>query len=176
MEFAKLVLRCLLVIAGSGAIAGGISALFCPEAFTLGRPPAFGNLPAPLLGFIWGLLDFLVPGIVVGLAVGSAANTGHKPAVKALFFRKPLWAHAVFILIIGAMSGVIGFVAVKNGHWEMLGPVSAATDPARHPFLGAASWAWRGAHLANLASGVTLAVWTWRKRTEFDAMVRAKQG
>ena len=35
MEFAKLVLRCLLVIAGSGAIAGGISALFCPEAFTL---------------------------------------------------------------------------------------------------------------------------------------------
>src|SRR5688572_18288033 len=109
MEFAKLALRCLLVIAGTGAVAGALSALVCPEAFTLGRPPAFGKLPAPLLGAVWGLLDFLMPGVVVGLAVGTAANTGHLPAVKAMFFRKPLWAHAGMMLIIATVAGVIGW-------------------------------------------------------------------
>jgi hypothetical protein len=173
MEFAKLVLRCLLVIAGTGAIAGGMSAVICAEAFTLGRPPAFGNLPAPLLGAVWGLLDFLMPGVVVGIAVGSAANTGYRPAVKAMFFRKPLRAHAALMLVGGALAGLIGWIAVRQGHWIVLGPVASAIPPERHPLLGAVWWASRGVHLANLAGGVTLAVWTWKKRAEFDAIVRA---
>ena len=174
MEFAKLVLRCLLVIAGTGAIAGALSALVCPEAFTMGRPPAFGNQPAPVLGAIWGLLDFLMPGVVVGMAVGSAANSGHLPAVKAMFFRKPLWAHAIFMLAISAIAGVIGWFAVKHGHWFVLGNVAAVIPPERHPQLGAVWWASRGLHLANLVGGVTLAIWTCKKRREFDAIVRAK--
>ena len=62
MEHAKLVLRCLLTVAGFGAIFGSVCALICPEVFTLGRPPSFGNLPAPVLGMVWGAIDFLIPG------------------------------------------------------------------------------------------------------------------
>src|SRR6478736_5784535 len=112
MEFAKLVLRCLLVIAGTGAVAGAVSATVCHEAFTLGRPPAFGSLPPPVLGALWGLLEFLMPGAVVGMAVGMAANVGYRPAVKAMFFRKPLWLHAAFLLTIGAIAGLVGWMAV----------------------------------------------------------------
>jgi hypothetical protein len=176
MELAKLVLRCLLVIAGTGALAGGVSALICPEAFTLGRPPSFGNLPAPLLGWLWGLLDFLMPGIVVGLAVGFAANTGGRPAVKAMFYRKPLRAHAALMLGAGILAGVIGWIAVTQAQWYVLGAVAAAVPPERHPALGAIWWASRGVHLGNLAGGVTLAIWTWKKRAEFDAEVKARRG
>src|SRR5436190_5040784 len=100
MEFAKLVMRTLLVIAGTGAVLGGGAALVCPEVFTLGRPPSFGSLPAPVLGILWFGMEFLVPGVVVGLAVGMSANLGYRPAVKAMFFRKPLWAYAVVLLIV----------------------------------------------------------------------------
>ena len=176
MELAKLVLRCLLVIAGTGALAGGASALVCPEAFTLGRPPSFGNLPPPVLGWIWGLLDFMMPGVVVGLAVGFAANTGDRPAVKALFYRKPLWAHSAVMLVAGLIAGIIGWFAVTQGHWFVLGPVASAVPPDRHAFLGAVWWASRGVHLANLAGGVTLAIWTWKKRSDFDEMVKSGRG
>jgi hypothetical protein len=174
MEFAKLVLRCLLVIAGTGGLAGATSALICAEPFTLGRPPAFGNLPPPMLGFLWGLLDFLTPGVVVGLALGMAANLGERPAIKAMFFRKPLWAHAAVILIGGMLAGFIGWLAVQQGRWQVLGTVAAATDPERHALLGGIWWASRGLHLANLAGGVALAFWTWKKRAEFDAIVRSR--
>ena len=106
MEFAKLVLRCLLVIAITGAVVGAASATVCHEAFTLGKPHAFGDLPSPALGALWGFLDFLMPGAVVGMALGMAANVGYRPAVKAMFFRKPLWAHAAFLLIVTAIAVV----------------------------------------------------------------------
>ncbi len=172
MEFAKLVLRCLLVIAITGAIVGMTSAMICHEAFTLGRPSDFGNLPVPALGALWGLLEFLMPGAVVGMALGMAANVGYRPAIKAMFFRKPLWVHAAFILLMAAVAGLIGWTAVKQGHWVVLGNVAAATAPERHPLLGAVWWASRGAHLANLVGGVALAFWTWRKRGEFEEEVR----
>ena len=173
MEFAKLVLRCLLVIAIAGAIVGMASAMVCHEAFTLGRPHAFGDLPIPMLGALWGFLDFLMPGAVVGMALGMAANVGYRPAIKAMFFPKPLSVHAAFILIMAAVAGLIGWTAVTQGHWVVLGNVAAATAPERQPLLGTVWWAYRGAHLANFVGGVALAFWTWRKRGEFEEIVRS---
>lgn len=173
MEFAKLVLRSLLTIAGFGGVLGAVSALICPEAFTLGRPPAFGALPAPVLGFLWGTLEFLMPGVVIGLAIGMSANIGDRPAVKALFFKKPLLAHAVVLAVGAVIAGAIGWHGVASGRWPMLGAVAAATPDERHTRLGAVWWATRGAHVANLAGGIALAIWTWRKRAEFDAHVKS---
>jgi hypothetical protein len=36
-------------------------------------------------------------------------------------------------------------------------------------------WAARGAHLANLAGGIAIAIWTWKKRGEFEALVNTQQ-
>jgi hypothetical protein len=93
-----------------------------------------------------------------------------------MFYRKPLWGHAALMLIAGAVAGVIGWLAVKQGHWYVLGTVASAVPPERHPLLGAVWWASRGVHLANLAGGVTLAIWTWKKRAEFDALVNSSRG
>jgi hypothetical protein len=175
MEFAKLVLLCFACISGMGAVLGGFSALFCPEAFTLGRPPVFGSLPAPVLGLLWGWLEFMLPAITVGLAVAMAANVGPRPAVKALFFRKPLWAHLALIAVIAVVTAIAGYVAIQQGAWHVVGPL--ATLPAeRHRWIGAVWWGSRGAHVGNLAGGIGLAIWTWRKREEFEEMVKSGRG
>ena len=172
MEFAKLVLFCLVWIGGMGAALGGVSAWICPEAFTLGRPPAFGSFPAPVLGLLWGWLDFMLPAVTVGLAVAMAANIGPRPAVKAMFFRKPLWAHVVLVAVIAVVTAIAGCLAVEQGAWQVVGPL--ATLPVeRHPWIGAVWWGSRGAHVANVAGGMGLAIWTWRKRTELEEMVRS---
>lgn len=176
MEFVKLVLRCMLVVAGTGAIVGVGSALICQEVIVYGRPPAFGDVPVPLLGFLWGFLEFLTPGVVVGLAIAMAANLGERPAIKAMFFRKPLWAHAVVLIGLAVIAGFIGWFAVKQGYWFVLGNVAAATPPERVPLLGAVWWATRGAHIANIGSGIAMAIWTWKKRGEFDALVKSGRG
>jgi hypothetical protein len=174
MEHAKLVLRCLLTVAGFGAIFGSVCALICPEVFTLGRPPSFGNLPAPVLGMVWGAIDFLIPGVMVGMGIGLAANVGYRPAVKAMFFRKPLWRHALLMTIGAVFAGLVGWFATSEGLWEVAGKLAATLPPERHRALGGVWWGTLGAHTANFAGGIALAIWTWKKRAEFEAMVKAK--
>ena len=174
MQFAKLVLRCLLLVGAFGATFGIVCALLSPETFVYGKPPAFGELPAPLLGALWGGLEFLVPGAVVGLALAMAANVGDRPQVKAMFFRKPLWLHVGLVAAIASVGGIIGWVALSKGSWFVTGPLAAVVPVEKHAELAAVWWAYRGAHVANAVSGIALAIWIWRKRAEFDAIVRAQ--
>jgi hypothetical protein len=174
MESAKLVLLCIAVVCGFGACLGEASALVCPEAFTLGRPPSFGDLPALVLGPLWGVIDFVYPGAVIGLALAMAAHVGNRPAVKAFFFVKPLLAHAVLLAVISVASGVIGWFAVRDGAYPIIGPLRDALPPDQHPLLGAVWWARFGAHAANIVGGIAIATWIWRKRAVFERMVRGK--
>jgi hypothetical protein len=176
MEVAKLVLYCIAAVCGAGAMIGEAAAWISPESFTLGRPPAFGDMPPALLGPLWGILDFLMPGAIVGLALAMASTVGERPAVKAFFFGRPLIGHAILMLITAAVAGFIGWVAVVKGWWVVLGPLADTAGPARHPMIGAVWWANIGAQFANFVGGITISVWIWRKRAVFERMVREKQG
>jgi hypothetical protein len=175
MEIAKLVLFCILAVCGSGAVIGEISAWVCPEFFTLGKPPSFGEMHPALLGPLWGVIEFLTPGAIVGIALGMAATVGNRPSVKAFFFERPLIGHSLLILFIAVGAGVTGFFAVQNGSWPVLGKLAAAVDPSRHPLVGAVWWAHLGAQCANFVSGIVLVTWTWKKRGEFERIVRGEQ-
>lgn len=172
MESAKLVLLCIAAVCGFAACLGEVSALACPAAFTLGRPRWFGDLPAAVLGPLWGVLDFLYPAAIVGVAVALASHVGPRPSVKAFFFRKPLIGHAVFMAFVSAVAAVIGWFAVKSGVYPIIGPLDGALPVEQHPALGAVWWASLGAHAANIVGGITLAGWIWRKRAVFERMVR----
>jgi hypothetical protein len=174
MEIAKLVLLCIAAVCGAGAVIGEAAAWVCPEVFTLGRPPAFGSLHPALLGPLWGIIEFLPHGAIVGVAIGIAASVGERPAVKAFFFRRPLLGHGVLMLVIATGAGGIGWFAVRNGSWPVLGALAAAVEPARHPLVGAVWWANLGAQCANLIGGITIAAWIWRKRATFARIVRGE--
>ena len=171
MEFAKLVLLCILAMCGYGAVLGEVSALICPEAFTLGRPPVLEGWPAAVLGPVWGTLDLLVPATVVGLALGIAANVGHHPALKAAFFRRVL-PGLIGVMTFGAIAaGTLGFLAARHGAYEILGPMRDALPVGRRPRLAAVWWATRGSLGTNFASAIILTMWTWRKRAYFGRLL-----
>ena len=171
MEFAKLVLLCIAALCGYGAILGEISALICPEAFTLGRPPVFQNWPPAALGPIWCVLDLLLPATVAGLALAIAANVGHHPALKAAFFHRVLPGFAGVMALAALTAGALGFFVTRHGSYEILGPMRDALPIERHPLLAAVWWAALGSLSVSFVGAIILAMWTWRKRAYFGELI-----
>lgn len=175
MEAAKLVMLCIAAICGCAACIGEVSAIACPEAFTLGKPQSFGALSPYLLGPLWGVMDFLHPAALVGIAITMASHFGNRPSVKAFFFRKPLVGHVSLMALTACVGGVIGYLAVKNGAYAIIGPLQDALPPEQHAALGAVWWASFGAQAANGVGGITIATWIWKKRAVFERMVQEGQ-
>lgn len=169
MELVKLVLLALAFIAGYGAVLGEASALLCPEAFA-----EDGASSALLVGPLKMMIEFLIPGIVIGLAIAFAANIGERPALKAFFFVRPLIALTVFNACIATIGAVIGYFATKNGAYEVVGPIARLLPPERHPLLGASWWALLASYVAILMGGIAVASWTWQKRSYFEKMLSKK--
>ena len=169
MELIKLVLLTLAFIAGYGAVLGEASALLCPEAFAEG-----GASSALLVGPLKMMIEFLTPGVVIGLAIAFAANIGHRPALKAFFFVRPLVALTVFNVFIATAGAVIGFFATKNGAFEVVGSIAQSMPPERHPVLGASWWALLASYAAVFMGGIAVASWTWQKRAFFEKMISEK--
>ncbi len=172
MEIAKLVMLCLASVCGYGAVSGAVSALLCPEAFTLGRPPSFENWPASALGAVWGALDLLMPAAFAGVALGIAANFGPLPAIKTSFFRRMIPGLLGILAIASLVGGIAGWFATRRGIHSITGPLHASLPPEKHPMLGAVWWSSLGALFALFATSIILAGWTWRKRAHYAKMLR----
>ncbi len=172
MEFAKLVLLCLASVCGYGAVAGGLSAALCPEAFTLGRPPSFESWPSIPVGAIWGALDLLIPAAFAGIALGIAANFGPLPALNASFFRRVIPGLLGVMAIASLVGGAAGWFATSRGMHAIPGTMQAAFPSERHPALGAVWWSSLGALFALFAASILLAAWTWRKRAHYAELLR----
>lgn len=174
MEPAKIVLRALLIFCGYGAVFGLVTSWLSPEAYTLARPPAFGDLPPPALGALWGLFDFLTCSAAIGIGTAFAAYVGDRPAVKAFFFTKPFLLVLVIVVIAALFGGGFGYWAAKSGNYEVVGNLEHAMSLDRHAAYVATWWAYLGSLVAMLVGGATMAVWTWRKRIVFEQLVRER--
>lgn len=166
MELVKLVLLTLAFIVGYGAVLGEASALLCPEAFA-----EDGASSALYVGPLKLMIEFLPPGVVIGLAIGFAANLGERPALKAFFFVRPLVGFTVFNVCIAVVGGVIGYFATRNGAYEVVGSIAHSMPPERHPLLGATWWALLASYAAIFMGGIAVASWTWQKRAFFEKML-----
>lgn len=169
MELVKLVLLTLAFIAGYGAVLGEASALLCPEAFA-----EDGASSALLVGPLKMMIEFLTPGVVIGLAIAFAANIGERPALKAFFFVRPLITLTVFNVCIATIGGLIGYFATKNGAYEVVGSIARLLPPDRHPALGASWWALLASFAAIFMGGISVASWTWQKRAYFEKILSKK--
>ena len=174
MEIAKLVLLCIISLCAYGGVLGTVSAALCPEAFTLGRPPSFEHWPALALGAVWGALDLLLPATFAGIALGLAANFGPRPALKTSFFHRVIPGLLGIMALISLLAGIVGFLATRHGAHGISGSLKTTLAVEKHPMLAAVWWASLGGLLALFTSAIILAMWTWRKRAQIEAMLRER--
>lgn len=174
MEIAKLVLMCVAALCGYGAVLGAVSAMLCPEAFTLGRPPSFEHWPTLALGAMWGALDMILPATFAGLALGIAANFGPQPALKASFFRRIIPGLIGIMASVALAGGAAGYLATSRGLHTITGPLKSTLAAEKHPMLAAVWWASLGGLLALFASAMILAGWCWRRRAHYAQMLRRR--
>lgn len=171
MEAAKIIMLALAIFGGYGAAFGAVGASICPEAYTIARGPAFGDLPVLLLGALWGLFDFLPFAAGVGIGIGFAAHIGNRPAVKAFFFRRPMLMLLPMIAAVGTVVGYFCYRAVVSGDIPV--PRNSRGLPLDTiPVYAATWWAMIASHATMLVGGAGLAVWTWCKRAVFEQMVK----
>jgi hypothetical protein len=174
MEIAKLVLRCFAAIMLFAVVLGAVSAWICPESFAAGRPEGLENLAPIWQGILSRVLEFLAPSFIIGLALGNAASLGHRPAIKAFFFTKPLLIHALLMALAATVAGFAGYYAAGHGLWRISSNLPPGVFVDRLPALAGVWWAGIGGHAGNILSGIFLVIWTWRKRAVFEIMVRER--
>jgi hypothetical protein len=173
MEPAKIVLLAIVILCGFAAALGEACAWICPEAFTVARPAIFGGAPPAISGPIWCALETVHLAAGVGIGIALAAHVGHRPAVKAFFFTKPLLAILPLLAAMATLAGFLGYYAVGSGHYAVFDTTLKEGIPLeRHPAYVATWWATLGNHAGMLVGGAVLAVWTWKKRAVFEQMVR----
>jgi hypothetical protein len=173
MEAAKIVLLSLAIFCGYGALFGEVCAWISPEAYTIARKAAFGNLPVALSGPLWGIFDFMPFAAGIGIGTALAAHVGNRPTVKAFFFRRPMLILVPVVAVIGTITGFLCHSAVLDRSIPI--PKNSAWLPnEKIPPYAATWWAMIASQATMILGGITLAVWTWRKRAVFEKMVRER--
>jgi hypothetical protein len=136
---------------------------YCPEYFTVFHPNVFGTKDPTMLAFGWGILATWWVGLILGIALAFAAQSGEwprrtwrslLPGVLVLFLVTGL---ATLVGLVGA--GAAGFTAPDY----VLGPAANLEHgvKSRVSFMLAA---YNTSYLVALVGGVLLCVSTWLKR------------
>jgi hypothetical protein len=167
MEPAKIVLRALAIFCGFAALFGLVCSWISPEAYTLKRPEEFIHWPLPAFAMLRSLFDFVLFSAAIGIGTAFAAHVGHRPAVKAFFFTRPMLMLAAITAVIGTIGGWLGRELIIAGNYQFQIP------PERHAAYLGTWWAVLTSQAVMLIGGATLAIWTWRKRIYFEKLVQS---
>ena|SRR5689334_13572795 len=164
MQFALIILLCVLSATVYGIIHDQITARICVEYFTIGHPPIFNTDSPTLLGIGWGIVATWWVGLMLGFPLACAARLGSSRALSAKQLIKPI-AMLLGAMAIGAfLAGLVGFVLASKGSIRLTGVFASAIPSAKHvPFI-ANMWAHSASYLFGFAGGIVLIVRIWRRR------------
>jgi hypothetical protein len=165
MEFAKIVLLCILAAIVYGIVHDQFTARICLEYFTVFHPQIFPTHSPTLLALGWGIIATWWVGAFLGFLLALAARVGSKPKLTA---RDVFPFVARLLLIMGAcafVAGVVGYLLAKRG--AIAPPPFIAQTPGLVASHFMADW-W--AHSASYASGffggLVACILVYRKRSQ----------
>jgi hypothetical protein len=161
---AAIVLLCVFAAVLYGILHDQITARVCVEYFTIGHPPVFATDDPTLLGFGWGVLATWWVGLLLGVALATAAGAGSRPKLVASQLVRPL---AVMLIIVGAcaiVAGSVGHWFARRGFVRLLEPLASRVPPEKHVAFLTDLWAHSTSYIGAFAGGAVLCVWAMRYR------------
>ncbi len=109
VEFAKIVLGCILAVIVYGIIHDQITARICLEYFTVFHPPVFATQSPTLLAIGWGIIATWWAGAIVGILLALSSRIGSRVKFTARQVA-PMVIRLLFVMAFCALLfGTIGY-------------------------------------------------------------------
>ena len=169
MQFAAIVILCVVASVAYGVVHDQITARICVEYFTIGHPPVFDTNDPTLLGLGWGVIATWWVGLILGVLLGVASRAGALPKFTAARLVRPL---AVMLLVVAGLAGAAGVAghvaATRRGVW-LLEPMASRVPADRHVAFLTDLWAHLASYAGGFLGGIVLCVYVIVRRAREGA-------
>jgi|GEM_PF-2082175 len=162
----------LIAAVTCGVINTQIAARICIEYFTIGLPEGFVVGDLTWFALKTGVLETWWLGLILGALIMLAARLGGRPRFKWQFFISPMFALVLLVCIVALGAGIFGYIATRNGAFELYHSVAKHIAPVKRAAFMANQCAQLAAYWAAAISGIFLSIWVWKKRAAVEAQLR----
>jgi hypothetical protein len=161
MEFAKIVLTCIVASIIYGVVHDQVTARICIQYFTVFHPPVFATQSPTLLGIGWGIIATWWAGAIIGIPLAMAARDGSRAKLSAKQVMPLVLRLMIVMALCACIFGTIGFF------FGAVPPDLAGELPLemRRRFL-ADWWAHSASYASGFLGGLTLCAIVWLRRGE----------
>lgn len=170
MQAVAIVLLCVGASTLYGVLHDQVTVRVCLEYFTVFHPPLVDSTEPTVVALAWGVAATWWVGALLGVPLAVIARAGAMPKRSARSLVRPV---AVLMAVCGALAlvtGLLGYVLVRNGAVEPTLARSLGLDQAIHARFTADLWAHNMSYWAGFVGGFVLWVMTWWSR--YSAMRR----
>lgn len=166
MQFVGIVLFSIAAAVFYGIAHDQVTVRVCLEYFTIGHPPVFKTTSPALLALGWGVLATWWVGLPLGICLAGAARWGPWPRLVVLDLVRPV---LVLLLVMGtaaAFFGWRGLVRADAGEVKLPAALFSAVPPEKHAAFIADWFAHTASYATGGLGGLSLCLWTLRKRRQ----------
>ena len=108
MQALKIVLFCIFAAICYGIVHDEITARICVEYFTVGHPNLFGTDSPTLLGIGWGIVATWWVGLILGVVLAFAAQSGKRRKRSLADLRRLILLLLLIMAGFAALAGLAG--------------------------------------------------------------------
>lgn len=164
MEFAKIILLCILAAVSYGMIHDQITARICIEYFTVAHPPVFSTESPTLLGLGWGIIATWWIGLFLGVPLALVARSGRRTKLTARQLVRPISWLLIAMATLAFAAGLVGYILAARGTVRIPDFLADAIPPGHHVRFMADWWAHSASYLVGFVGGVVLIMCSWQRR------------
>jgi hypothetical protein len=165
MNQAKIVLLCVAGAIIYGVLHDQVTARLCIEYFTVAHPPLFPTVTSPtLIALCWGVTATLGIGLVLGVLLALAAQSGSEPPLPASQLLAPIARLLATMAVAAFGADVSGFFLAERGVISIPADFAEAIPLARHHQFMAVWFAHGASYFVGLVGGASIVFRVWRAR------------
>lgn len=140
---------------------------------------AFGLLQMAVTTVVWEfrvveLVALTIIGLMLGLALATAARFGRRPKRSGRSLIRPLVALLAAMAVFAMIAGVIGFTLARSGNAPEPAELQEQIPPAKWPAVQACVLAHMTSYYVGFVGGGMLAGWVWVSRKRLHPKQVAK--
>lgn len=173
MQFARIVILCVLAAVFYGIVHDQITARICVEYFTIGHARLIDSTSPTVLGLVWGVVATWWVGLILGVLLAACCRAGAWPKLTDLqLMRSIAWLLGV-MGVVALCAGSAGRALAQGGNVWLVGWLADAVPRDRHIDFLTALWAHSASYAAGAIGGTVLCVLVIRKRRTLARETRA---